>query len=277
MNPAHLERYRRALDATHDAGKLALSYFDNNVAVEWKENDTPVTVADRKAEELLRSRLLGLFPNDGFLGEESGKVAGTSGYRWIIDPIDGTRSFVRSIPLWGTLVGLEYQDNPIAGVCYLPAFGKDGQTFHALKGNGAFRDQTRLAVSKVSTLEESQVFYSSLSWFMASGVKEAFLDITNRSQRQRGFGDFYGFMLVAQGSGEMMIEYGVSPWDVAALVPILEEAGGTFTDWEGNRTIHRPDILASNGLMHASTLELLRTKRTADFKPDVVKHRQLIT
>lgn len=277
MNPAHQERYRRALDASHDAGRLALSYFDNNVAVEWKENDTPVTVADRKAEELLRSRLLGLFPQDGFLGEESGKVSGSSGYRWIIDPIDGTRSFVRGIPLWGTLVGLEYQGDPIAGVCYLPAFGKDGLTYHALKGNGAFRDQTRLAVSKVQALPESQVFYSSLSWFMASGVKEAFLHITNQSQRQRGFGDFYGFMLVAQGSGEMMIEYGVSPWDVAALVPILEEAGGTFTDWDGNRTIYRPDILASNGVMHEATLKLLRTKRTADFKPDDVKHRELIT
>ena len=112
---------------------------------------------------------------------------------------------------------------------------------------------------------------------MASGVKEAFLHITNQSQRQRGFGDFYGFMLVAQGSGEMMIEYGVSPWDVAALVPILEEAGGTFTDWDGNRTIYRPDILASNGVMHTATLELLRTKRTADFQPDDVKHRELIT
>jgi len=277
MNPASKERYLRAIDGAHDAGKLALGYFDNNIAVEWKENDTPVTVADRKAEELLRSRLLGLFPQDSFLGEESGTVKGTSGYQWIIDPIDGTRSFVRGIPLWGTLVGLEYEGQPVAGVCYLPAFGKEGQTFHALQGNGAFRDQTRISVSKVKSLEESQVFYSSLSWFMESGVKEAFLDITHRSQRQRGFGDFYGFMLVAQGSGEMMIEYGVSPWDVAALLPIIEEAGGTFTDWDGNRTIYRPDILASNGVMHQTTLELLRTKRTADFRPDVVKHRQHIT
>lgn len=277
MNPAFDERYRRALDAARDAGRLALSYFDNNVTVEWKENDTPVTVADRKAEDLLRSRLLGLFAQDGFLGEESGKVAGTSGFRWIIDPIDGTRSFVRGIPLWGTLVGLEYQGNPIAGICFLPAFGKEGQIFHALQGNGAYRDDTRIHVSPVNKLEESQVFYSSLSWFMASGVREAFLDITGGSQRQRGFGDFYGFMLVAQGSGEMMIEYGVSPWDVAALLPIVEEAGGTFTDWDGNRTIYRPDILATNGLMHASILHSLKTKRTADFKPDEVNYRKYIT
>ncbi|MFO0812878.1 MAG: inositol monophosphatase family protein [Gemmatales bacterium] len=277
MNPTVRERYLRAIDAASDAGKLALGYFDNNVAVEWKENDTPVTVADRKAEELLRSRLLGLFPHDGFLGEESGSVKGSSGFRWIIDPIDGTRSFVRGIPLWGTLIGLEYDGKPVVGVCRLPAFGKEGQTFHAMQGNGAFRDQTRIHVSEVKSLEESQVFYSSLAWFMASGVKEAFLEITQRSQRQRGFGDFYGFMLVAQGSGELMIEYGVSPWDVAALAPIVEEAGGQFTDWDGNRTIFRPDILASNGVQHAATLELLRTRRTADFKPDDVKHRQYIT
>src|SRR5690349_24404386 len=196
MSPAARERYLRAIDAAHDAGRLALGYYDNNVAVEWKENQTPVTVADRNAEDLIRSRLLGLFPQDGFLGEESGSVKGSSGFRWIIDPIDGTRSFVRGIPLWGTLIGLEYQGDAIAGVCFLPAFGKDGLTYRALRGDGAFRDDRRIHVSDVSTFEEGQVFYSSLSWFMASGVKEAFLEVVNRSQRQRGFGDFYGFMLV---------------------------------------------------------------------------------
>jgi histidinol-phosphatase len=277
MNPASYERYLRAIDATHDAGRLALGYFDAEVKVEWKENLTPVTVADRKAEEMLRSRLLGLFPQDGFLGEESGSVTGSSGFRWIIDPIDGTRSFVRGIPLWGTLVGLEYQNDPMAGVCFLPAFGKEGLTYRALRGDGAYRDHQRIQVSNINRWDETQIFYSSLSWFMAGGVKEAFLDIVGRTQRQRGFGDFYGFMLVAQGSGEMMIEYGVSPWDVAALVPIVEEAGGTFTDWDGQRNIYRPDILASNGLMHQETLALLRSKRTADFKPEEVKHREHIT
>lgn len=277
MNPACRERYQRAVDAAHDAGKLALQYFDNHVTVEWKENDTPVTIADRKAEELIRSRVLGLFPQDGFLGEESGKVAGSSGFQWIIDPIDGTRSFVRGIPLWGTLIGLEYQGEPVGGVCFLPAFGKEGQTFHALKGHGAYRDSTRISVSQVNTMKDSQVFYSSLSWFMASEMKDAFLDIVGQSQRQRGFGDFYGFMLVAQGSGEMMIEYGVSPWDVAALLPIVEEAGGMFTDWDGNRTIYRPDILASNGVLHQVTLQQMKAKRSSQFHPADIKHRQHIT
>jgi histidinol-phosphatase len=278
MSPAARERYLRAIDAAHDAGKLALGYYDANVNVEWKENQTPVTVADRKAEDLIRSRLLGFFPQDGFLGEESGSVTGSSGFRWIIDPVDGTRSFVRGIPLWGTLIGLENQGDCVAGICYLPAFSKGGITYRALRGDGAYRDDRRLHVSNIGTFAECQVFYSSLSWFMASGVKEAFLDIINRSQRQRGFGDFYGFMLVAQGSGELMIEYGVSPWDVAALVPILEEAVGRFTDWDGNRTIYRPDLVASNGgPLHDETLQILRTGRTAEFQPETVKHRHYIT
>jgi histidinol-phosphatase len=277
MSPAAQERYLRAIDAARDAGRAALGYFNENVTVEWKENLTPVTIADRKAEELLRSRLLGLFPHDSFLGEELGGVSGSSGFRWIVDPIDGTRSFVRGIPLWGALVGLEYQGDPVAGVCFLPAFGGDGLLYRALRGHGAYREDRQIHVSGIDAFENSQVFYSSLSWFMASGVKEAFLDIVGRSQRQRGFGDFYGFVLVAQGAGEMMIEYGVSPWDIAALVPIVEEAGGTFTNWDGHRGIDRPDILASNGRLHQQTLEILRNKRTADFRPERVEHRIHIT
>jgi histidinol-phosphatase len=256
MEQTWRERYHRALDAAQEAGRLALGYFDQPMTVEWKENASPVTIADRKAEELLRSRLLDQFPQDSFLGEESGEVKGTSGFRWIIDPIDGTRSFVRCVPIWATLVGLEYQGDPIAGICFLPAMR---QIFRALRGDGAYRDNRRLHVSTISNLAESQMFYSSISWFMKAGAKDTFIDLANRVQRQRGFGDFYGFMLVAQGSGEIMVEYGVSPWDVAALLPIVEEAGGQVTDWEGNRTIYRKDILASNGVLHATAVDLLRS------------------
>ncbi len=254
MTPAWRTRYDLAIDAAQEAGKLALGYFDQPIDVEWKHNQTPVTIADREAERLLRTSLLGKFPDDGFLGEESGETPGTSGFRWIIDPIDGTRSFVRGIPLWGTLIGLEYQGEQIAGVTYIPALK---QLFRALRGDGAYRDDRRIRVSDVAELEESQVFYSGLRWFIKGGCKEAFLDLVGRTQRQRGFGDFYGFMLVAQGSGEIMVEYGVSPWDVAGVKPIIEEAGGTFTDWDGTATIHRPDVLASNGRMHQEALSLL--------------------
>ena len=255
MNATWKERYRRAIDAAHEAGRLALAYFDQPLTVEWKENATPVTVADREAEELLRTRLLSHFPQDGFLGEEFGEVKGSSGFRWIIDPIDGTRSFVRGIPIWATLVGLEFNGDPIGGICFLPALQ---QTYRALRGDGAFRDDRKLAVSQITELAEAQMFYSSVSWFRKAGAEQTFLGMVGQTQRQRGFGDFYGFMLVAQGSGEFMVEWGVSPWDIAALMPIVEEAGGMVTDWEGNRTIHRKDILASNGLTHATVLQMLQ-------------------
>src|SRR5439155_5359037 len=133
--------------AAPQAGRHALQYFDNGVNVEWKADRSPVTLADREAETLLRERLLGAFPDDGFLGEEFGDRPGTSGFRWIVDPIDGTRSFVRGIPLWATLIGLEYRDEQIAGIAYLPAF--NGTTYRALRGDGAYRDERRIRVSDV--------------------------------------------------------------------------------------------------------------------------------
>src|SRR5437660_740692 len=146
MNAQWRSRYDVAIEAAQQAGQLALQYFDRDIAIEWKADDSPVTIADRNAETLLRTTLLGRFPQDGFLGEESGDTPGSSGYRWIIDPIDGTRSFVRGIPIWAVLVGLEYRGELIAGVCRLPAMN---QTYRALRGDGAFRDDRRLHVSTV--------------------------------------------------------------------------------------------------------------------------------
>jgi histidinol-phosphatase len=254
MNADWRNRYELAITAAKEAGQLAFRYFDTDLTVEWKQDLSPVTLADREAEALLRTRLLGAFPRDGFLGEESGDTPGDSGFRWIIDPIDGTRNFVRGIPIWASLVGLEYKNDQVAGVAVLPALG---QTYRALRGEGAFRDDKRIYVSKIAALSEAVMFYSSLSWFIKAGRQDAFLDLAKRVQRQRGFGDFYGFLLVAQGSGEIMMEHGVHVWDVAAMKPIVEEAGGRLSDWEGQPNIHRPDVLASNGLLHEEVLRLL--------------------
>jgi histidinol-phosphatase len=255
LNAEWKNRYDIARDAAANAGRLAKKYFDDTFKIEWKADQSPVTVADRDAETLLRQELLGAFPKDGFLGEEYGDTVGTSGFRWIIDPIDGTRSFIRGIPLWATLVGLEYRGEPIAGVCRLPALK---QTFRALRGDGAYRDERRLSVSTVNTLAKAHLYYSSISWFKRAGIERQFLDLVDRTERQRGFGDFYGFMMVAQGSGEAMLEHGVHAWDVAALIPIIEEAGGTMTAWDGTRDIERPDTLASNGLLHDEVLRVIR-------------------
>jgi histidinol-phosphatase len=254
MNPEWRSRYELAVEVARQAGRLALRYFDTDLAVEWKQDQSPVTVADRQAEELLRSTLLARFPRDGFLGEESGDRPGSSGFRWIIDPVDGTRSFVRGIPIWATLVGLEYRGEQIAGVAEVPALG---QTFRALRGDGAYRNDRRIRVSDVAELGEAQIFYSSLSWFIKAGCRDPFLDLVARTQRQRGFGDFYGFVLVAQGSGELMVEHGCHYWDLAATKAIVVEAGGRFTDWDGNQDIGRPDVAASNGRLHQEALRIL--------------------
>jgi histidinol-phosphatase len=255
MNPEWQTRYEAALDAARRAGQLALDYFNGAFAVELKADETPVTVADREAESLIRSALLGKFPNDSFLGEEHGDQPGSSGFRWIIDPVDATRNFVRNIPIWATLVGLEYRGEPIAGVIVVPAMG---HTFRALRGDGAYRNDRPIRVSDVAALDQSTMFYTSLKWFTAAGREREFLELVRRTQTQRGFGDFYGHLLVAQGSGELMIEQGVHIWDVAAVYPIVVEAGGKFTDWEGNATISRPDVIVSNGRVHDEVLRIVQ-------------------
>lgn len=255
MNPDWRSRYEVAVEAAQEAGQVALKYFTGEVKVEWKADQSPVTVADREAESLLWKKFLTRFPKDGFLGEESGITQGSSGYRWIVDPIDGTKNFIRGVPIWGTLIGLEYREELIAGVINIPTLN---QTWRALKGDGAFRDNTRVHVSKRSRLEESMMFYSSMSWFMKAGNEQNFIQLVRSTWQQRGYGDFYGHLLVVQGSGEMMVEYGVHSWDVAAIKPIIEEAGGRFSNWSGEPTIHTPDVLISNGLVHDEVLALLR-------------------
>jgi histidinol-phosphatase len=254
LDAAWRSRYETAIEAAQVAGRLARRYFDSDFAVEWKPDRSPVTVADRETEALLRGRLLGAFADDGFLGEESGERAGSSGFRWIIDPIDGTRNFVRGIPIWGTLVGLEYKEEQIAGVVDAPALG---QLFRALRGDGAYRDDRRIHVSNIGTLEEATLFHTSMSWFVRAGCGDEFRELAGRVQTERGYGDFYGHMLVAQGSGELMVEHGVHPWDMAALKPIVEEAGGRFSDWDDHPTIYRPDVIASNGKLHTEALKIL--------------------
>jgi histidinol-phosphatase len=261
MNPDWQTRYDFMTRAAREAGQIALKYYpdlragDFAAQIMWKQDNSPVTVADREAEAHLRQVLAAAFPDDGFLGEEYGDQPGRSGYRWIIDPIDGTRSFVRGIPHWATLVGLEYEGEAVAGVAYEPVFDR---TYKALRGAGAFRDEKRIHVSKVDHLKESLLFYSSVAWFVKAGRQDQFLALAARSQRQRGYGDYYGHVLVAQGSGECMVEHGVHAWDVAALKVIVEEAGGRFTDWTGTPTIHTPDVIASNGRVHDAVLAILR-------------------
>lgn len=248
-------RYDLAVDVAHKAGDLARGYYETTFEVEHKADNSPVTVADKSAEQLIRDAVTAAFPQDGFLGEEFGDQPGSSGYRWVIDPIDGTKSFIRHVPIWATLIGLEYRGEQIGGVAYIPVFG---MTYRALRGDGAYHNERRIRVSDVSVLAESSLCYSSMGWFTRAGREATFHELYKKTKRQRGHGDFYGFVLVAEGAADIMIEHGVNPWDVAGTKAIVEEAGGSFTDWTGTPSIHTPDVLATNGKLHAEVLAILR-------------------
>lgn len=251
------DRYHAALVAVDRASKKAWEHYTKGVDVETKPDATPVTVADREAETILRGHLGDLFPGDGFLGEEYGDQPGSSGFRWIADPIDGTRNFVRGVPLWGTLLGLEYKGDLVAGICTCPG---TGQTWHAMSGAGAWLGDRRVRVSDFSDLKKSHIYYSSITYFDRNGKSQAFLNLVRDTERQRGFGDYFGFMLVAQGAGEAMIDHGVHAWDVAACKPIIDEAGGKMTNWDGSWDLFKPDVIASNGILHDTLVTVLGDK-----------------
>ena len=263
MNPDWRARYELAVEAAEQAARIAAGYFpegdpaDFTLGVEWKPDRSPVTAGDRAAEAFLRNRIINAFPDDAFLGEEYGEKPGDSGYRWVVDPIDGTRNFMRGMPLWGTLVGVEYRGEAIAGAAVMPSLG---HSYRALRGDGAFRDGRRLRVSDAATLDDAILVCSTLSGFLKARREAQFMELARRTQRQRAFGNFYGFVMVAEGAVDVMVEHGVHVWDVAAVAPIVEEAGGRFTDWGGRATARRPDVAASNGRLHDEALRVLNTQ-----------------
>lgn len=260
MNAEWKNRYELSVVAAEEAGAVALRYFPDTTAAEFaklverKSDDSPVTIADRSAEQKLREVLLNQFPDDAFVGEEFGVKAGSSGFRWIVDPIDGTRSFIRGIPLWATLVGLECRGELIAGVVVEPVFGN---TYRAIRGHGAFKNNHRIHVSKVDRLSDAILCTCDLNFFDKNNKMDQFLRLARQVHRQRGYGDYFGFTLVAQGSADVMLDFGVHSWDIAALIPLIEEAGGKFTDWTGKQNLEQPDALASNGLLQDAVLKVL--------------------
>ena len=254
MNDDWRNRYELAVEAARQAGDLARAYYETTFDIETKTDSSPVTIADKQAEQLIRGLVAQHFPNDGFLGEEFGDQPGDSGFRWVIDPIDGTRSFVRHIPIWATLIGIEYRGEQIAGVAYAPVLG---MLYRALRGDGAYMNDRRIRVSDVDRLAGATMCYSSIRWFQKAGRERTFLELVRRTERQRGFGDFYGFVLVAEGAADLMLDFGLAEWDVAALKAIVEEAGGALTDWHGTPTIAASGFLASNGKLHAEALAIL--------------------
>ncbi len=254
-----LEFARSCADA---ADEIALRHFRRDLQIQAKPDHTYVTQADREVEELIRGRIADSFPGHGIVGEEYGTEAADAEFRWYVDPIDGTHNYMRGIPLFGTLLALERDGEIQIGVASAPAIG---QRWHARRGGGTWvvggpanpPEPRRLRVSAIDRLDEAQVLFRSLTDMEASRVPAGFHRVIRSAWRERGFGDFWGYTLVADGVAEVMLEQGLHPWDLAAPSILVEEAGGRITDFDGRRSFDRGEGFASNGLLHEAVLEAL--------------------
>lgn len=246
-----------ALEAAREAGEVALRYFERDVLVEWKSDQTPVTVADREGEKLLRGRIEKRFPDHGIVGEEFGVVRAHAPTRWILDPIDGTQSFIRGVPLWGVMVGVERDGESVLGVVHFPALK---ETVWARVGGGAWWNGKRARVSSVGRLEDATLLTTDTRLFGEAGLRTAFDRLRVRVKFERTWGDCYGHALVATGRADIMLDPIMSEWDACALLPILEEAGGRFSDWSGVRTVRGGNAISTNGLLFDAVINVIRTE-----------------
>lgn len=252
-----------ALELAYVADALTMAAFRRRgLRVETKADRSPVTEADRRVEEALRERIALARPGDAVVGEEYGSDAAAAGAtrRWFLDPIDGTRNFVRGIPVFATLIGLEEDGDIVVGVCSAPGMHA---RWWAARDMGAYESGRRIRVSDVASLDAAQLSYDSLSGFDAKGLGEPFLALARRCARTRGFGDFWSHVLVAEGAVEIGVEPEVKPWDLAPLKVIVEEAGGRFTDLAGAARIDGGSAVSSNGLLHDEVLAMMRPATTA--------------
>ncbi|QDV27701.1 histidinol-phosphatase [Aureliella helgolandensis] len=248
-----------AIELAQLAGRSTLELFQSAaIEVERKGDESPVTLADKNAEKLIRAELNQRFPADAILGEEFGSQEGESEFQWIVDPIDGTKSFISGVPLYSTLVGIVQNRECLGGVIYLPALD---ELVFAARGCGAWhsvsgRTPTRCHVSQ-KPLDQGLFVVSQVDSFHKRGAERGYESLEQAAYITRSWGDGYGYLLVATGRAELMVDPIANPWDLAAVQPVLEEAGGRFTSWDGKPTVFGGDGLGSNGLVHEQALELL--------------------
>jgi myo-inositol-1(or 4)-monophosphatase len=242
-----------AVGAAWQAGRHTLAHYQTGVVAERKLDRSLVTAADRGAEQVLRSLITARFPDHAIVGEEFGADGKMASHRWILDPIDGTNTFVRGVPFYGVLVALEIEGQPAVGVCYFPALD---EMIAAARDLGCFRNGRRVHVSTVKDLSEACVAYTD-----TRGLRERLGQdwdaLQDATTLQRGWGDCYGHCLVATGRADIMLDPRMNPWDCAALIPIVQEAGGTFTDWKGRVAVDGGDAVSTNGTLHDDVLKRL--------------------
>ena len=239
-------------------------FFDKELVVERKADDSPVTRADTDTEVLLRNRIEAACPSDSISGEEFPTKEGTTGFKWHLDPIDGTQSFIRGVPLFGTMVALQHGDEAVIGVIAFPALG---EIIYAAKGSGAWwatnadeakgiqdLDRRAAKVSTTTDLADAALAYGGLELFAQLGMNDGFSRLLARAKLSRGWSDCYGHYLVATGRIDVMVDPEMHVWDNAPLLPIIAEAGGRFTDLSGNPAIDGGNGLSTNGLLHDAVL-----------------------
>jgi len=265
--PENLELLKIALKTAELAEENILKFYQNDVGVEWKADKTPVTIADKGTEELARKFWAKETPSFGVIGEEFGIESPDAEYQWVIDPIDGTKSFIHGVPLFGTLIGLYHKNVPIASVIRLPAMKS---AVWAVNGGGAFLDGREVRASKVSQLSEALVLSGTVNTMEDKGFGEGFTKLRRSARLHRGWGDCYGYYLVAAGRAEIMVDPVVSLWDIAPFPLLMKEAGGKFSTIDGKTELFdvngKPTApiyegftsIATNGLLHDAALECLK-------------------
>ena len=248
-----------AVDLARGAGEITLQYFRKQPETSKKSDGSFVTIADRQAESYLRKRISERFPEDGILGEEEGESQGTSGRRWILDPIDGTFAFVHGVPFYGVLIAVEIDGEMSVGVVNMPALG---EIVSAAKGVGCFLNGEPARVSNTADLKDALLLSTDFSACARYGFGRAAEVLQERAKTNRTWGDCYGYVLVATGRADVMLDPVMNLWDCAPLLPIMEEAGGTFTDWRGVRTVAGGNSIATNGVLFEEVMSVVEMHRT---------------
>ena len=247
-----------ALSLAEKAGDIQMHHQNTPIQIHYKEDTSPVTAVDRECETLIRSAITEKFPEDAFLGEESGKQSGTSGRCWIVDPLDGTRPFIRGIPTFSTLIALETDGHPVVGVIHLPALGK---TCWAAKGHGAFCNGRPIHVSTTPTLKDAVGSALGYLEHEESDLRQSLLTFMGALGYHYGFMDAFSYACLAEGKLDVCVNVLDKPWDCAAAACIVSEAGGTFTDITGTASVHNGSIILSNGILHEQTFDFFRNFR----------------
>ena len=245
-----------ALNAAWQAGRITLGHFQTGLSAERKGDNSPVTIADKQSEQKLRQLIEKHWPEHGIIGEEYGKQPGKSPLTWIVDPIDGTKSFVQGVPLYSVLVALvDEQGHSLLGVAHFPALN---ETVYAARGLGCFWNGRRAHVSTINNMKDAVLLASDVGGYAQYGKADAWQRLLNATYFQRTWGDAYGYMLVATGRAEIMLDPVMQIWDCAPFQVILEEAGGTFTDWNGASRIDAGESIATNGILFEQVMNLVK-------------------